>query len=489
VAATDAALAPLLADLRAAARPTLVVATADHGEALGDHGEQTHGLFAYESTLRVPLIVTELGAGRAGGAGGPGGSGGEVSSAPASHVDVLPTLLAAAGLPQPADLPGHSLLTSDDRKSQQAPRALYFEAMSAMLNRGWAPLTGVVVGREKYIDTPVPERYDLAADAAERTNLAGRVPDRDRTLAGALRAFNAAAPGQRQPEDAEAAARLRALGYVSGTAAPKARYSEADDPKRLIEIDQAIHDAVTAFTSGRASDAASIYERVIAARPDMAIAYRHLAFIDRERGDPAGAIAVLRRALKAGVQDPRVVGQLGGYLTETGQTGEGIRLLESVANAPTADLDALNALGIAYAETGRADAARAIFERVLTIDPASSIPLENLGLLALERGDLVEARRQFERAAKLDPRSSRAFAGLGNVALKAGDRTAAIDAWRRAIHLDPRNFDALYNAGTALARDGQMAAARPYLEQFLKTAPPAFYAKDLREVETLLRQR
>ena len=87
---------------------------------------------------------------------------------------------------------------------------------------------------------------------------------------------------------------------------------------------------------------------------------------------------------------------------------------------------------------------------------------------------------------ELDPRSSRAHAGLGNVALKSGDRTGAIEAWKRAVLLDPRNFDALYNVGTALAREGDMNAARPYLEQFLRTAPPAFYEKDLREVASIL---
>jgi arylsulfatase A-like enzyme/Tfp pilus assembly protein PilF len=506
VAAVDAALAPLLDDLRASARPTLVIATADHGEALGDHGEQTHGLFAYESTLRVPLIVAEIGgtqrppraqrgpdrsflAGVAGMAFPIASAvGGDVSSIAARHVDILPTILGAVGLPTPADLPGRTLLSAAERDARSPSRPSYFEAMSATLNRGWAPLTGVIVGREKYIDLPVPERYDLAADPSEVTNLFGRSAERDRTLAAALRGFDAAAPGQRQVEDADAAARLRALGYLSGRAPAKPRYSEADDPKRLVDLDQTIHDAVTAFTAGRAADAVSLYERVIARRPDMAIAYRHLAFIDWQRGDAAGAIAVLRRAAKGGVSDPRMVGQLGGYLTETGHLSEGVRLLESVANSADADLDSLNALGIAYAQTGRADAARAIFARVLTVNPASSIPLENLGLLALERGDVIEARRQFERAVQLDPRSSRAHAGLGNVALKAGDRAAAVDAWSRAVQLDPRNFDAIYNIGTTLARNGQMDAARPYLERFLETAPPAFYGKDLKEVAALLRR-
>src|SRR5262249_45698513 len=167
---------------------------------------------------------------------------------------------------------------------------------------------------------------------------------------------------------------------------------------------------------------------------------------------------------------------------------EGIRLLESVTKESTGDLDALNALGIAYAQSGRTDAARTIFERVLAINPHSSVPLENLGLLALARGDVATARRHFAHAVDVDPRSSRAYSGLGNVALKAGDRNGAIDAWRRAVELDSRNFDALYNLGTALARAGNMPAARPYLDQFLRTAPPAFYRKEIDEVARLVRK-
>jgi Tfp pilus assembly protein PilF len=128
-----------------------------------------------------------------------------------------------------------------------------------------------------------------------------------------------------------------------------------------------------------------------------------------------------------------------------------------------------------------------VFERALTVDPASPVPLENLGMLALERGDYATARQRFEQAIAADPRSSRAHAGAGVVALGAGDRQSAIDAWTRAVQLDPRNFDALYNLGTTLAREGQAAAARPYLEEFLRTAPKASYAKDLEEVSRLLK--
>jgi Tfp pilus assembly protein PilF len=109
-------------------------------------------------------------------------------------------------------------------------------------------------------------------------------------------------------------------------------------------------------------------------------------------------------------------------------------------------------------------------------------------MLALEQGDLATARRHFERAIAADPRSSRAHADLGVVAIRTGNRATAVDQWKRAVELDPTNYDALYNVGMTLAGDGELIAAQPYLEQFLRTAPPAFYAKDLREVAALLRK-
>jgi arylsulfatase A-like enzyme/Flp pilus assembly protein TadD len=494
VAATDAALAPLFDDVRASGRPTIVVVTGDHGEALGDHGEKTHGLFAYESTLRIPLIVAELGKVRLkpDATTDPGvrlhSDRGEVSHVAARHIDILPTLLDATAHPIPGDLPGRSLLPASERRSTVARRS-YFEAMAGMLNRGWAPLAGVLADREKYIDVPIPERYDLASDPAETENLFGKATDRDRVLVAALRGFNAPLPGERRAESRETTAQLQALGYVSGNAAIKTKYSEADDPKRLVDIDDAVHDAVEAFSSGRPADAIRIYRQVIDRRPDMAIAYRHLAFVEWERGDANGAVDVLQNAVTAGLTNGGILTQLGDYLAETGRPDKAIALVAPLARDANADPDTLNALGIAYARAGRADDARKTFERVLVVNPESSIPLENLGVLALEEKDFATARAFFERAVRADPRSSRAHADLGVVALKAGDRDGAIAAWRQAVQLDPTNYDALYNLGTTLARGGDMDAARPYLQRFVQTAPPAFYAKDLREIGALLQSR
>jgi tetratricopeptide (TPR) repeat protein len=484
VAATDAALAPLLDDVRAAATPTLVVVTGDHGEALGDHGEDTHGLFAYESTLRVPLIVAQLGGTSDRRRASPCG---EASAAPAWHVDILPTILDAVGQPAAGDLPGRSLLPAAARRATDA-RSSYFEAMSAMLNRGWAPLTGVLAGREKFVDLPLAERYDLSSDAMETLNLAGRTPERDRTLVAALRGFNAVLPGQRSAEQADAIARLRSLGYVTGDAPIKTRYTDADDPKTLVALDRAVHRGVELYTARRYPEAMALYREIVATRPDMAIAYRHLAFVEWESGDAAAAIAVLEQAQRAGITHAGVTTQLGNYLAESGRPREAARLLEAVDSTTSPDPDALNALGIAYARSGRPAEAQRAFERMLAADGASAMALVNLGALALERGDTAAARAHFQRAVGIDPSSSQAHAGLGMVAMNDGAGESAVTAWAKAVELDPTNYDALYNLATTLARVGRMDAARPYLEQFARTAPPAFYAKDMKEVAALLQR-
>jgi Flp pilus assembly protein TadD len=345
------------------------------------------------------------------------------------------------------------------------------------------------VDRDKYIHLPIAERYDLAGDTGESTNLAGRAPDRDRTLDDVLRGFNPPLPGRRRTEEPDVAARLRSLGYVAGDAPIKARYTDADDPKTLVAIDEEFHRAVDLYVGRRYEDAKVIYRQIIARRPDMAIAYRHLAFVSWETGQTREAIDLLQRALAAGVTSVPVMTQLGTYLAESGNPSAAIPLLEPIAVGQTADLDAVNGLGIAYARAGRAEDARQTFERMLTLDSSNAMALVNLGALDLERGDPASARRRFERAAEADPTSSSALSGLGVVAFKTGDGDRAVAEWTRAVELDPTNYDALYNLATTLVGSGHLAEARPYLERFARSAPPAFYARDIREVNTILQRQ
>ena len=471
VAWTDAALGPLFERLERDGRPTLVVVTADHGEALGEHGELTHGVFAYEGTLHIPLIVAEVAPGRP-------ATRGVTLTQPARHVDIVPTVLDAAGAPA-TGLPGASLFAAP-----QGEAPSYFESMMPVLARGWAPLRGVLVGHEKYIDLPIVELYDLERDPREQQNLAALKPDRQVVLTNVLREFNVAPPNQPGEESAAARERLRALGYTGGSPAPaRDRYTEADDPKRLIDLDKMLHRASEQFAAGRAPEAIATYRQVIDRRRDTADAYRNLAFVFWQIGRPADAIATLEAAIRAGVKQRDILVKLGTYLAETGAAGRAVALLETL---PEDDTEALNALGIAYGQAGRAADAMRTFTRALELDATNGLAHQNIGTLHLRDGDLAAAEASLRKAMAIDPSLPGAYTALGVVLVKTNRRADAIDAWKRAVELEPTEYDALYNLTVELVNAGRVAEARQFGERYIATAPPALYAPDIAQVKKLI---
>jgi arylsulfatase A-like enzyme/Tfp pilus assembly protein PilF len=428
---TDAALAPLVERLRSLSRSTLVVVTGDHGEGLGEHGERTHSLFAYEATLHVPLIVAEVAPGR-----DDSKVKGTSIDTPVRHVDLLPTILAASGAAVPAGLPGASLL--DIIAAGRGPdRPSYFEAMSAAVTRGWAPLRGVLVGREKFIDLPIVEMYDLTADPKEATNVVQARAGRARVLAETLKLFNVAPPARARQETADTIERLRSLGYIGGgSATVREKYTDADDPKRLVEIEQLLTRANEAARAGRIDEAVDLYKTIITTRPDTEDAYRKLALVYWRSGRPRMAIETLETALRNGVTQSEVRIKLGQYLAESGQPARAIALLERDSGQ---DPDALIALGNAYVGAGRnADAVRT-FRQLLDLDPNNALAYQNLGTAQLQAKNLKDAEASLRRAVQLDPTLAGAYTGLGVVLATTGRKAEAIDAWKRAADLGDAN--------------------------------------------------
>jgi arylsulfatase A-like enzyme/Flp pilus assembly protein TadD len=446
VAYTDATVGALLDDLRSAGllSHTLVVVAADHGESLGEHDEATHGVFVYDVTMRVPWILWAGARMRH-----------AATDAVVRLIDLAPTVLDLIGIAPPADFDGRSVIPVVNG-SETTPRSAYVEAMDASLTRNWAPLTGIVSGRNKLIDLPIPELYDLGADPREASNIYASSGERARTLESLLRETSAA----RRPSGAEtvtlgddARRRLQALGYVGSGSAPGQRvYTDADDPKRLIVVSNALNDAVKAFNAGDRAAAMATVRGITRDHPNFSTAFGELASMERQSGDLRGAVDTLEAVAKRGIADQRVLVVLGGYLMESGNLQRAADIVEAVIAAHPDFADAYNSLGVIEMRRGRHDRARQAFSRVL----------------------------------KLDPTSATAYANLGADDLATGDLTRAVGDLTEAVALDARNYDALYNLAMALDALGRRDEARPLMERFIRDAPPARLARDIAQIRELL---
>ena len=471
VSATDAFLAPLLTPfLDGREKPALIVFTADHGESLGEHGELTHGLFAYEATLKVPLVLW-----------GPGVRPGR-DPRPARHVDIVPTVLAALRLPVPPGLPGRSLL-GPAPPADAVPS--YFEALSASLTRGWAPLRGTLRDRRKLIDLPVPELYDLRDDPREERNRY----DQDRPTARALAALlpaESAWPPARGKVPSEEAARLRSLGYTTAAGSHAGSYTAEDDPKRLVGIDAEVQRAMALYAARRFGAATDLYRKVIAERPTMSEAYEQLALALRQLERRDEAVAVLETALGKGLGSETLRRQLGLALCEVGRAREAVAILAPVAGA--GDAETVAAYGIALGDAGRYPEAIAALRQAREASPSDPAPLEDLGVVSLRMDRPAEAQRYLESALKLNDRLPVSWNTLGVALFRQQQTGPALDAWERAVALDARQYDALYNIGLVAAEAGRRQQAVKALERFVDTAPAERFGGDIVKARALLQR-
>ncbi len=485
VAWIDQALAPLLTQLATLSRPTTVIVTADHGESLGEHGEETHGMFAYEATLHVPLIIATVtptgGAAKA----TPYGSlstKGLIIQTPARHIDIAPTVLDIVSGPLDATWLGSSLRPVVSAGSGP-DRPSYFESMTYNLVRGWAPLRGVLQARTKYIDQPIPEVYDLSTDPVEKVNLAARQPDVLQVLTNLLRTFNVGAPHRPGQVSADEAAALNAIGYLSGTAPERHVFTEKDDLKNLVEIDRDLHRASELFRTGHHADGVALLRSVIDRRPDTADAYISLAYAYWESGQWPDAISTLEAGLAGEAPERDIRIRLGIYLAESRKDVK--RAIELLETLPKSDAEGLNALGLAYGTAGRFQEAIVAFEGVLKLDPTSALANQNIATMLLEEAGakpaiaapkIREAEQFARKAIDLDPLLAKAFTTLGVIQAQTNRGSEAIDSWKKAVSLDPGEFDAMYNLVLLLVQAGRIGEARTYGQQYINTAPPQLAA-------------
>jgi Flp pilus assembly protein TadD len=474
IAFVDAQIAELLA---AAGDPdgthTIVAVTADHGEALDEHGEPTHGLFIYTSTIRVPLILA-----------GPAIPSSVVVEPFVRLIDVTPTLLDLTGLAALPGIEGRSLTPLFEGRSQPAvPEPAYFESLFGRLCCGWAPLYGWRDGSWTYIDAPQPELYDMRNDPGQQTNVAAAHPAEVARFRQSVRAIAESATETRSRPDAASAKLLASVGYFSGSATVKASLR---DPKDMAAL-AARMEAAIAREHAEPAAAAMELKAVIEADPSNSLARRHLAIALSASHDYPGAIREIEALQQIGDTSLETAILLGECQRLGGRPADAVRTLQQAVERDKSDAVAHDALGRALVATGQRDAAISAFNRAMALQPDDAEALSALADLALERGDVAGARRYLETLRMGDPDDDGVAVKLGSVLARTGDLPAAINLLQSVVARSPSNVDGLVNLAAALAKAGDPATAIRYFERAVAagaTAPMVINGLAVAKLET-----
>ena len=477
VATADALSGELLDWLagRHLSEQTLVLVTGDHGEGLGDHGEEFHSFFIYQSTLRVPLILR-----------GPRVPAGRTDSDPATLIDILPTAFALLHLPTPVGLAGTDL-SQGWSKAGKAGSAVYGETLVPQLHFGWSPLHSLREGRYKYILAPREELYDLEADPDERINLAVRHVERAqamrRRLENLLATSHTGEAASPQTLDAETAAKLEALGYTGALQPPKTDF--AADPKDKLGdfklFNATLTEALDDFRSGNPAAALEPLKRLQTAHPNLDVVeyYRGRALF--ESGQAAAAAAAFRRTLELNPHYVLATTDLAKALVALGDPQQALEVLDrGFEESKDAFIYRLHR-GFVLLASGDRPAATTEYERALARSPQDPQALRALAAIHLQAGRVAEALPYLERWASRVPGDPLAHNNLGLALVQSGRLEQAARSFQRAVELDPADTRLRLNLARALAQTGQKDAAIRELKKVVTQSPTDVEAHKLLE--------
>jgi arylsulfatase A-like enzyme/Tfp pilus assembly protein PilF len=431
VAFADAEIGELLASVDRAR--TAIVLTADHGEALGDHGEPDHGFFLYDSTLHIPLIVTAPGLTP------------RVVNEQVRHIDLAPTVAEIAGAPLPpvqGDV-GESLVPLLNGGSRKEIPVSIAESWYPRLHFGWSELRSARVGEWKYIAAPRPELYDLRVDRAEARNVAS---DRA-TVAGRLASdlskvterFGQSATVQAEQPDPAAVERLQALGYL-GAFSPTASGNAAADPKdhiteyreyrsrfnraldllgrgrfaeAALALQQLVKLNVRAFEAhlylgnayagqGNVQAALGEYDAASLLNPTLATPHIEAAKVLSNNNDHAAAIVRCRKGLDRSPRSDYAHYTLGVIYRRADRWGEAADAFTRATELNPVNVRARSALASAAQRIRRLDIATAQLEKMIELGYQVAAAQFNLGIIAAGQGNRAEAERRYRLALQAD---------------------------------------------------------------------------------------
>lgn len=446
---------------------TLIIFTGDHGESLGQHEEETHGYFAYNSTLWIPLIISF-----------PGISPVRVNDY-VSHIDIFPTVCDILGIQKLSFLQGISL--SPTIKGKKLPeRQIYFESLYPFYSRGWAPLKGFIFKKKKFIDSPLPEFYDLEHDFNELNNLIEK-ENGEKLKSQLKKIIENSTPKEKVDASGKAdwaiREKLASLGYVSNTrVSSNKNFYARDDIKVLLPYINKSNAAWKLYQQGKFEEAVKLQRDIIKERKDIDLAYRNLAIIYQEIGKLEDAISILAQGINALPTNHEILVDYMKVLVSAENYDEVIRVFEK-NSIREAEYDPViwNHLGTAYAKKDNYEEAIKAFEMGLSLDERHAELYHNLANVYYSSGfklkDIALFSRCFEcykKAIELDPKYAEPYYGLGHAYFQEGNLEGTIFCWEKALEIDPNFSRAHFDLALVYLNSGNKVKAFELLSEYKK---------------------
>ncbi len=409
---------------------TLWIITSDHGEGLGEHGETTHGIFVYDTTLHVPLILFNK----------------ELMSEPmevsacVSLVDIMPTvmdLLNITACESELSMHGMSLVPLLAGRKEKIHDLLYFETLMPYFDYGWAGLRGVRSDGLKYIAAPEPELYDSHEDPVELDNIFEKCRATARSMNASMHdEWGSGYEGDGQAGasgiDAKTRSVLSALGYSSGA---KHEYLEGDpfsgpDPKSMIWVRSSLDRGASLYMQGRYFDSVNLLEELHQKVPD----------------------------------NPKAPFYMGAAYLKLGKLDMAEKCYMSVLDLQPENTEALTNLGFIFGQKGRVEEAIKTLNAALALNPDHIKALMNLSIIHAQAGDAKKAEQGFLRLKEIAPNHVKVYECLGSLYANEGDFRSALEAFEEALRLDPEGGPVFLNCAKCCAELGDMKKASMHLK-------------------------
>jgi arylsulfatase A-like enzyme/thioredoxin-like negative regulator of GroEL len=478
IAFTDAIVASVLDKLRQLGLydNTIVAIVADHGESLGDHGEETHSMFVYDAAIRVPLILWRPGRLPAG----------RVIPEPVRVTDLPLTLLDLVGAPPLPAKHGRTLLPLIEGR-RLAETSAYAETYLPQLYLNWAPLRSLRDDRWKYIEAPKPELYDTVNDPGERRNLIDEQRPRADAMRGALERLTGGGHGSMAAGtlDREAQERLAALGYIAAAAEAPSDAAEGSrrDPKDMIALFNQLRRANSAVRDRRFAEALPILGGVLQEDPRNAFAQLVLGSAYMGMGDYRRAIEQYRRYVDLVPTSSYAHQWMAICYVRLGDQDQALREADAALLIDPRATDARILRGGILASRGQYDLSLSELREAVAIDPAKVMVRLDLAKVLDEAGRRQEAEREYEAIIAQQPDYTPALTGLGALLASAGDLPRATDLFKRALTIDPTLDAARFNLGRVLEQQQRTAEAAAEYQRLVESPSTA------ESVRTAARQR